>query len=76
MSNYADPSGRASKAGVCCRSFAGISGSNPAGGMDACVVSSHEDRGDEGTRWVKRPERKKEKRAREYKNRKPKTLQQ
>jgi len=34
----ADPSGRASKA-VCDRSLTGIAGSNPAGGMDACLVS-------------------------------------
>jgi hypothetical protein len=32
---WADPSGRA--AWVCGRSFAGIVGSNPAGGMDDCL---------------------------------------
>ena len=35
----ADPGGRWSKASVFGRSLAGIVGSNPAGGMDVCLVS-------------------------------------
>ena len=37
--NYADPGGLAvSNAWVCDRSLAGISGSNPIGGMDVCLL--------------------------------------
>jgi hypothetical protein len=34
----ADPSGQRSKARVCGRLLAGVAGSNPAEGMDVCVV--------------------------------------
>jgi hypothetical protein len=38
MVMIADPSGAQPKAWVCCRSLAGIAGSNPAGGMDVCFL--------------------------------------
>ena len=34
----ADPDSRESKAWVCGRSLTGIAGSNPAGGMDGCLL--------------------------------------
>jgi hypothetical protein len=36
--NNTDPSVRAVKAKICVRSFAGIAGSNPVGGMHVCLL--------------------------------------
>ena len=60
------PVAERSKVRVCGRSLAGVTGSNPAGGMYVCLLCVaekmwHEDKGYKGTQSIKRTERKKKK---------------